>query len=202
MDASGNELIVTAAAGGAGTATTEPAAEPGPVGAASTPATTPISTPTRGGGQPDEPRWSRISTTWTEHAQDIVSALVAITLIAMAGAILIASIVSFFHELHPKGLTLAATDLLDKVLLVLIVVEIVHTVILSLRAHALAAQPFIVVGLVAVIRKILFALGSQQKLSTPTLGLYIGMVAVFVASLVAIEVFGGSKRNPGSPGLH
>lgn len=164
-------------------------------------------TPSGGaGGAGGEPRWNRFSTTWTEHAQDIVSAAVGITLIAMAAAILVASVVHFFDEVGPLGLTLAATDLLDKVLLVLIVVEIVHTVILSLRAHALAAQPFIVVGLVAVIRKILFALGSEQHLNATTLGLYIGMVGVFVASLVAIELFGEGRRrgrrdDPG-PGLH
>lgn len=146
-----------------------------------------------GNGDGNE-RWSRISTKWTEHAQDILSVAVGVTLIVMAAAILVASIVEFFHEVGPKGLTLAATDLLDKVLLVLIVVEIVHTVILSLRAHALSAQPFIVVGLVAVIRRILFALGSQEKLSAATLGIYIGMVAVFVAGLVAVELFGEGRR--------
>lgn len=137
---------------------------------------------------------------WTERAQDLVSAVVGMTLIAMAAAILVASVVDFFTELRPRGLTIAGTDFLDKVLLVLIIVEIVHTVVLSLRAHALAAQPFIVVGLVAVIRKILFALGSQQKLDVATLGLYIGMVAVFVASLVAIEVFGEHRNVGGGPG--
>lgn len=176
MDASaGNELGGGAPPGPGG------GAAPGPPGRAP-----------RGGAR--EPRWSQFSTAWTEHAQDIVSAAVGLTLIIMAAAILVASVVKFFDEVGPKGLTLAATDLLDKVLLVLIVVEIVHTVILSLRAHALAAQPFIVVGLVAVIRKILFDLGSEHKLSASTLGLYIGMVAVFVASLVAIEVFGERGR--------
>ncbi len=62
-------------------------------------------------------------------------------------------------------LTFAASDFLDKVLLVLILVEIVHTVVLSLQAHALSAQPFIVVGLVAVIRKILFTLSAGQSVS-------------------------------------
>jgi hypothetical protein len=41
----------------------------------------------------------------------------------------------------------------DRVLLVLILAEIVYTVVLSLRAHQLVAQPFFVVGLIAVIRK-------------------------------------------------
>jgi uncharacterized membrane protein (DUF373 family) len=138
--------------------------------------------------------WSRISSALTERAQDLVSSLVAICLIVLAGAILVAAVVDFFRTSHHHGLTVAATDFLDKVLLVLILVEIVHTVVLSLRAHALAAQPFLLVGLVAVIRKILFALGSQQRLSNATLGLYLGMVGVFVASLVAIEVFGHRRR--------
>jgi uncharacterized membrane protein (DUF373 family) len=151
---------------------------------------------------PDEPAsgaskgdwWNRTSSVLTERAQDVVSSLVAATLIVLAAAILVAAVVDFFSTTRHDGLTTAATDFLDKVLLVLILVEVVHTVVLSLRAHALAAQPFLVVGLVAVIRKILFALGSQQKLSNSTLGIYIGMVAVFVAALVAIEVFAGRRR--------
>ncbi len=141
------------------------------------------------GESKQEPWWTRYTTALTEHAQDVVSALVAALLIALAGAILVASIVNFFTS--TRGLQIRATDFLDNMLLVLILVEIVHTVVLSLRAHALAAQPFIVVGLVAVIRKILFALGSQQKLDPTTLGIYVAMVAVFVSALVAIEVFGG-----------
>lgn len=158
-----------------------------------------------GAGGEVEPWWTRYTTTVTEHAQDIVSAIVAASLIVMAAAILVASIVDFFTS--NRGLEVRATDFLDRTLLVLILVEIVHTVVLSLRAHALAAQPFIVVGLVAVIRKILFALGSQQKLSPTTLGIYVAMVAVFVAALVSIEVFGGRRRPKSTPsdptiGLH
>lgn len=148
--------------------------------------------------------WGRFSSKWTERAQDVVSSLVAVCLIALAGALLVSAIIDFVTTGHHHGLTGAATDFLDKALLVLILIEIVHTVVLSLRAHALAAQPFLVVGLVAVIRKILFALGSQQKLSTETLALYIAMVAVFVASLVAVEVFAGRRRfrTRGDPGVH
>ncbi len=155
---------------------------------------------TTGAASSAEPWWTRYTIAVTEHAQDIVSAVVAASLITLAAAILVASIVSFFTM--RGGLELRATDFLDRMLLVLILVEIVHTVVLSLRAHALAAQPFIVVGLVAVIRKILFALGSQQHLSATTLGIYVAMVAVFVAALVAIEVFGRRRRVAPSPDAH
>lgn len=163
----------------------------------------------RGGGppSPDEPapsrrwsrRWRQLSTTITEGAQDVVSAAVGLTLIVLAGGILVSSIVDFFRNEPHFALTVDATDLLDKLLLVLILVEIVHTVVLSLRAHALAAQPFIVVGLVAVIRKVLFALSSQRSLSTSQLWLYMGMVAVFVASLVAVQLL-NARRRTGSTG--
>jgi uncharacterized membrane protein (DUF373 family) len=157
------------------------------------------------GREGPEPWWTRHTTSLTEHAQDIVSAIVAAALIVLAAAILVAAFVDFFSQSGPLGTR--ATDFLDKMLLVLILVEIVHTVVLSLRAHALAAQPFLVVGLVAVIRKILFALGSSERLSTTTLAIYVAMVAVFVAALVAIEVFGGRSRPKPAPddptaGLH
>src|SRR5580700_6149522 len=88
-------------------------------------------------------------------------------------------------------ITGAAENLLDRVLLVLILVEIVHTVVLSLRAHRLVAQPFIVVGLIAVIRRILLVLtpGSGASLSTAELALLIAMVAVFVAGLIVVGRF-------------
>ena len=71
----------------------------------------------------------------------------------------------------------------------LILVEIVHTVVLSLRAHRLAAQPFIIVGLVAVIRRILFVLSSQVRVNTTELALLIAMLVAFVASFIAVSWF-------------
>ena len=145
-----------------------------------------------------EGRWfSRHTSEWIEHAQDIVSGAVAVAMVLLAAGILVAGVVDFATSAGKIGLTDAATIFVDKVLLVLILVEIVHTVVLSLRAHALVAQPFVVVGLVAVIRKILFVLGGQQKIDVTTLGLYIGMVAVFVAALVAIEML-SNRRKSGS----
>jgi uncharacterized membrane protein (DUF373 family) len=88
-----------------------------------------------------------------------------------------------------KSVLAAATGLLDRLLLVLIVAEIVHTVVLSLRAHRLVAQPFIIVGLVAVIRKILLVLSSEASLDTTQLWLLIAMVVAFVAGLIAVSRF-------------
>jgi phosphate-starvation-inducible protein E len=53
--------------------------------------------------------------------------------------------------------TIAAETLrvLDQLLVVLMLVEILHTVRISIRSHILVTEPFLVVGLIASIRRIL-----------------------------------------------
>jgi uncharacterized membrane protein (DUF373 family) len=132
----------------------------------------------------------RKSIWFLEHTQDVVTVAVGIILIALASVLLAAGIIDFVDGNY-GSIAGAGTELLDRVLLVLILVEIVYTVVLSLRAHRLVAQPFIVVGLIAVIRRILFVLtpGSRVTASTSELALLIGMVAVFVAGLIAVSLF-------------
>jgi uncharacterized membrane protein (DUF373 family) len=124
-----------------------------------------------------------------EHVQDWVTVAVGVVLIALAVTLLIAGIVDFLDG-SSGPISTGAPILLDRVLLVLILVEIVYTVVLSLRAHRLVAQPFIVVGLIAVVRRILFVLTpGSTAVSTSELALLIAMVAVFIAGLVVVSRF-------------
>ena len=120
-------------------------------------------------------------------------------LIVLAAAELVSGVVDFFSGMPKTSIETAGIDLLDRVLLVLILVEIVHTVVLSLRAHHLVAQPFIIVGLVAVIRKILVDLSGTATVPTPELALLIAMIFVFVAALLAVTWF--DRRRKGEPDL-
>jgi len=124
-----------------------------------------------------------------EHAQDVVTVAVGIVLIALAVVLLVSGVADSLAA--SRNVLAAALVLVDRILLVLILVEIVHTVVLSLRAHQLAAKPFIIVGMVAVIRRILFVLspGNQATVTTSELALLIAMVAVFVAGLIAVSHF-------------
>lgn len=130
------------------------------------------------------------ATIWVlEHAQDLVSLIVGVVLLCLAGALLVSGIFDFFATVRKSSVDTAGIHLLDRVLLVLILVEIVHTVILSLRAHRLVAQPFIVVGLVAVIRKVLFVLSNATTVGTAQLALLLGMIVVFIAALITVNRF-------------
>jgi hypothetical protein len=46
-------------------------------------------------------------------------------------------------------------QVLDELLVVLMMVELLHTVRISIRSHILVTEPFLVIGLIASIRRIL-----------------------------------------------
>jgi uncharacterized membrane protein (DUF373 family) len=86
------------------------------------------------------------------------------------------------------------SEFLDVVLLVLMVVELAYTVILSLRGAVLLAEPFLIVGLIAVIRRMLVITvgevgahsGSVSQNATE-LAILSGIVVVFVGSIVILR---------------
>jgi uncharacterized membrane protein (DUF373 family) len=58
----------------------------------------------------------------------------------------------------------SGTAFLDLMLLVLMMVELAYTVIVSMRGKVLSAEPFLIVGLIAVIRRILvITIGDVNK---------------------------------------
>jgi uncharacterized membrane protein (DUF373 family) len=135
---------------------------------------------------------------WTlEHSQDVVSVVVGVMLVVLAVVVLVLGVVDFFRDIDHRSVETAVVNLLNRVLLVLILVEIMHTVVLSLRAHHLVAQPLLAVGLVAVIRKILFVLSSEGPVSPTELALLIAMIAVFVAALILVSRFDPAESDSG-----
>src|SRR5215467_10882472 len=117
--------------------------------------------------KPGRPRTVAVTIWVLEHAQDVVTVTVGVVLIALAAVLVVDGLVGFFHTVHTarQPVPVAATALLDQFLLVLILVEIVHTVVLSLRAHRLAAQPFIIVGLVAVVASFIAVSWFERRVS-------------------------------------
>ena len=92
---------------------------------------------------------------WFSRVEDFVYVGLAVILAGLAVALLIHGGISFVQALIAKELTVRVALLLDQLLLILMVVEILYTVQVSLREHTLVPDPFIVVGLIAAIRRIL-----------------------------------------------
>src|ERR1700675_4031831 len=54
-----------------------------------------------------------------------------------------------------RAIGIQTLRVLDQLLVVLMLVEVLHTVRISIRSHILVTEPFLVVGLIATIRRIL-----------------------------------------------
>ena len=94
----------------------------------------------------------------------------------------------------------AGAAFLDIILLVLMVGELAYTVMLSLRGEVLAAEPFLIVGLIAVIRRILVITvgdshGAPSRGSLIELGVETGIALVFVVSIVLLRLRPRSEIN-------
>src|SRR5271163_4061605 len=88
------------------------------------------------------------------------------TLLAVAAALGVAGAFSLVAgALRDWTGTEAIFELIDRLLLVLMLLEILHTLRISIRSHALVVEPFLIVGLIASIRRIL-VLGMQAEALT------------------------------------
>lgn len=87
--------------------------------------------------------------------EDVVYVGLGVLLAASAIALLISSGIGFVQALWARSLTTNIVPLLDRLLLILLVVELLYTVQVSFREHGIIPEPFLIVGLIAAIRRVL-----------------------------------------------
>lgn len=85
-------------------------------------------------------------------------------LLAAGALILLGSAAWFlFNSIFSSEIRELMVDLLDQILLILMVLEILYTVQVSFREHTLSPEPFLVVGLIAAVRRILIITAEFSK---------------------------------------
>ncbi len=87
--------------------------------------------------------------------EDIVYLGLGVLLAGSSVALLVSGVISFGQNLMAGSLTTNIVPLLDRILLILLVVELLYTVQVSFREHGLIPEPFLLVGLIAAIRRVL-----------------------------------------------
>jgi hypothetical protein len=153
----------------------------------------------RGSAGADGRVWAARAFTFVE---DAVYLGVGLLLAASAFALLVTTAMAFVQAVLGGKLAGHVVGLLDQVLLVFMIVEILYTVQVSFREHALVPEPFLVVGLIAVIRRVLvltaefgdlLGRGEAFRNAMQELGLLTVMVLALVGALVLIR-----RRAPGA----
>jgi hypothetical protein len=81
--------------------------------------------------------------------------------------------------------------LLDRILLILLIVKLLYTVQVSFREHALVPEPFLLIGLISAIRRVLLLTAEFGELSKETEGGVQPLVielAVLTVLIVALAI--------------
>lgn len=136
------------------------------------------------------------------RVEDIVYLGLGVLLAVSALSLLAIGAADFVRILLSGELAGRVVALLDQILLILMIVEILYTVQVSFREHTLAPQPFLIVGLIAVMRRLLVLTAEFGELvgkgdeafrnGMLELGLLAVMVLILVAAIVMLH------RRPGA----
>ncbi|MDQ2899366.1 MAG: phosphate-starvation-inducible PsiE family protein [Acidobacteriota bacterium] len=112
-------------------------------------------------------------------------------LLSVTGILALAAAASLLWAgLKNWAISSAAFQILDQLLLVLMIIEILHTVRTSIRSHTLVTEPFLIVGLIASIRRmLLITLEAADMIKQGNWTA--GGESVFRASMLELALLGG-----------
>jgi uncharacterized membrane protein (DUF373 family) len=137
---------------------------------------------------------------WLTLAETVLYTVIAVLLAVAAFVLLGAASIDFLTALGEGSIGRATLEMLNQLLLVLMLAELLYTVRASLREHTLIAEPFLVIGLIAGVRRVLVITAEAWNLGEAhpdqfmramlELGLLTVMTLVIVVSIVLL------RRNP------
>jgi uncharacterized membrane protein (DUF373 family) len=141
---------------------------------------------------------------WFGRAEDVIYVGLGVLLAAIALTLLVTEVLYFGRYISSGTLAENIVFLLDRILLIIIFVEVLYTVQVSFRQHILQPEPFLVVGLIAVTRRILVLTAEMSKLAKETQeDFYNAMIELALLTILIISLVlclrmlmqrGGSKE--------
>jgi hypothetical protein len=123
--------------------------------------------------------------------EDLVYIGLSVLLGGIAVVLVVTTAVSFVRTIIAGAMAGNAVALLDQILLILILVEVLYTIQVSFREHTLVPEPFLIVALIAAIRRVLVLTAELQQLlqGDPSLFrnalLELGLMTMLILALVA-----------------
>lgn len=129
---------------------------------------------------------------WITRAFAMVEDVVYIglgLLLAVSSVILLASgMISFGQSLAAGSFATNIVPLLDRILLILLFVELLYTVQFSYREHTLVPEPFLLVGLIAAIRRVLVLTATFAELHDQSEALFQRLIVELAALTLLIII--------------
>jgi phosphate starvation-inducible membrane PsiE len=147
--------------------------------------------------------------TWTSKASVLLGSAESAVLVLIGVALVLVAVLLLYSGMHdlweatsggPKIIEHKSIEILNTVLLVMMTMEIVYTVAISLKSHTLNAEPFLIIGSIAAIRRMLVITATSTETEVNPaifhntlveLGL---LAATVVAMTIAICILRFSQR--------
>jgi uncharacterized membrane protein (DUF373 family) len=145
--------------------------------------------------------------TWIARAftivEDVVYIGLGVLLTALVLTLLVNGFIHFGKTLLEDSRSTNFIELLDRILLILLIVELLYTVQVSFREHALVPEPFLLVGLISAIRRVLVLtaefgekMHAKSEEVTETLMIELAVLTVLILALVFSLVLLRKKGPP------
>ncbi len=128
---------------------------------------------------------------WYGYVEDVVYIGLGLLLTGIIVVLLVAAFIGFGKQAAAWSVVAGIGSLLDQVLLLLLLVELLYTVQVSFREHALVPEPFLLVGLISAIRRILVltaAFGENQQAGHGPPAALVPELAVLAALILALAI--------------
>jgi uncharacterized membrane protein (DUF373 family) len=161
------------------------------------------SSPERGAAPPGQRVRRSVLVAFTRFEEAVYICL-GLILAYAAGALIVTGAVALWHNLVAGAPSEGLVELLDRALLVLVIVELLYTVKVSFESHTLVPEPFLVVSLIAVTRRIVVVIAEVAHRESDTAfrkgALELALLsAMVVALVVSLRVLRGRASLPPSP---
>lgn len=144
--------------------------------------------------EPTEPRLTHVVRTGLVIIEESLYIVVGLLLLAAGALVVVGTISALVHSIRTRESAVnIGIVLLDRTLLLLIVAELTHTLRYVVLRGRIVVEPFLFVGLIAVVRRVLIVTAEleQQTLSGRALTnqlLELGLLG-FLALTLAVSIF-------------
>ena len=143
----------------------------------------------KNGGAGYQQPWTLRAANLLEMSESVVLVVIGVALVLVAVLLLYSSVfdLNAAIRLGTGEIENRAIAILNTVLLVMMTMEIVYTVALTLKSHALKAEPFLIIGVIAGIRRMLVITATSTAVEQPeefhNMLLELGLLAATVVAL-------------------
>ncbi len=148
--------------------------------------------------------WPLAASKLLNTAENAVLVLIGVVLVMLAVLLLWTSGSAMIEAVRNNTIAHEAIEILNSVLLVMMTMEIVYTVAVSLQSHTLVAEPFLIIGTIASIRRMLVITATSTETEhSPEifhntlieLGLLAGTVVALASAIWILRHSQSLKRN-------